>query len=151
MMIMRLNTFPRRAAVAMLVTATVGMAACSKSGPKCSDPAVTATVKKLVAEQLQQNYGLSVIYDVKNSEYDLRSIRTSRSEPTRCACQAELVLRLKLSAEVKAGLEQKAANAGTQQIQDTMLRERDQKIDLQYRAEQTDDGSDTYITIEPFQ
>ena len=133
--------------VALIVT-LAAMVSCSASKPECSNPAITAKVKELFLEQLGQDYGLSVIYDLKNSEYELRSIRTSSSEPTRCVCQAELVLRLKLTKDLKAGLAPKSANATEQQMKDTLFREKEQVVALRYRAERTDDGKDTYVSID---
>lgn len=134
----------------VLIVATLLSASCAAQTHSCSDPEVGAKVKELVLQRLSENYGLTAMYDLPATRFDLRAIRTVASDERRVDCRTELAMTFELNAELKAGLAKPSGNPTEAQMMRSMLGNSSRTVDLRYSVERTDDGRDLYVTMQGF-
>lgn len=140
----RRRNLVRRLVLSILLTALVS---CS-SAPDCSDARVIAKVKELIAQRYAQNWQLAAIYDLNESRFDLRAIRTISSDAQQCRCRADLLREMAPNAEIRASMRSKPANDPEMQTLKSLFGQGNGSSDLRYSVERTDDGKDLYVSIE---
>lgn len=146
------SAFPKSRLLHRLIVVGAALlpAACAAQTPRCSDEGVTAKVKELVLQMLGENYGLTAMYDLKATRFDLRAIRTVASDDRRSACRTDLAIEFELNSDLKASMAKPSGNATEAQMMKSMLGNNDRSVDLRYSVEHTDDGNDLYVSIQRF-